>query len=106
MSYFPTSNSATAIVLSQTLLVLPSNLTNKPPSSAPPAETVEALQHADTRLRMTPDPAAIDVTPPTPGTAIMPSQTLASSLINEPPSSAPPTETVEALRHVETIDQV
>ena len=105
MSHFPTS--ATAIVLSQTLQVLPSSLTNKPPpSSAPPAETVEALQHADTRLRMTPDPAAIDVTPPTPVTAIMPSQTLASSLINEPPSSAPPTETVEALLHVETIDQV
>ena len=39
---------------------LPPSFTNEPPSS-PPAEIVETPQHAETRVSLTPDLAAIDV---------------------------------------------
>ena len=41
------------------------NTAAKDPSSASPAEIVETPQHAETRVSLTPDLAAIDVTPPT-----------------------------------------
>ena len=43
---------------------------NEPPSSAPPAEIVEIPQHTETRVSLTPDLAAIDVTPSTSVTAL------------------------------------
>ena len=89
----------TAIMPSQTL---PPSPINELPSSAPPAEIVEIPQHTETRSRLTPDLAAIDVTPLTPVTAIMPSQTLPPSPINELPSSAPPAKIVEIPQHAET----
>ena len=82
--------------------ILPPSPINEPPSSAPPAKIVETPQHTETRVSLTPDPAAIDVTPPTSVTAIMPSKTLLPSAIKEPPSSAPPAEIVETPQHTET----
>ena len=81
---------------------LPPSPINEPPSSAPRAEIVETPQHTETRVSLTPDPVAIDVTPPTPVMAIMPSQTLPPSAIKEPPSNAPPAEIVETPQHTET----